>query len=612
MMEALKRVTGFKQNKMEELAPPTGTADSIPSDSSAVPNASAFTSVKNGSSSAAETESGSVPEAFNSKATHFTPIVVTADQDKTRKQEKQREGKSKSKIDEKEMAEKIKKLKKNLMKNRLPLTLAADLENEVMQDKRKVKSVTPTSQSSPQFPGQSQMRLPTPPNVYMASPPSVPVEGYNPAVASVTPTAVQGARYMPTSPSSNPQVQAQFFPQTLQQTQLMSTSVPNLAYQYAPMTFQMGFQQDPRTGLFQLVPVPTAMPLSGVTMQPGMHASSMGQINITPPMQNTGQLNNVTPPIVHGGQPVHSPIEKQISTPSGSSTDGERPERKRHRKRQHKVKGGSKHGMDIRSNQTKSQTRTDSPSHSSSNRVSKSQLSSQREGDSDREIDSSHHGNKGSSDLSPVMELRAPVPRASSVDLIEKYENGNNAQPRTPRTVKMRDQRNKLKRTKSGSSVDFQKNLSNSELKAIEIFDDSKIGSKKIMSNLSRSQPNLDSDLVEFTPDLCVTHSKVTKPRSQRRKTDPASPELPSPPLSPSLSKDSGVSGMNVKTSDMSLMERLLNSDTIRHQQKLSRVVRIVRDEFAYDGYMENGIEDLAMGESGIQVGVVVFIRWLG
>ena len=46
----------------------------------------------------------------------------------------------------------------------------------------------------------------------------------------------------------------------------------------------------------------------------------------------------------------------------------------------------------------------------------------------------------------------------------------------------------------------------------------------------------------------------------------------------------------------MSLMERLLNSDTIKHQQKLSKVVRLLRDEFAYDGYMENGIEDLAMG----------------
>ncbi len=58
------------------------------------------------------------------------------------------------------------------------------------------------------------------------------------------------------------------------------------------------------------------------------------------------------------------------------------------------------------------------------------------------------------------------------------------------------------------------------------------------------------------------------------------------------------VSGLTVKgVGDVSLMERLLNSDTIRHQQKLSRVVRLLRDEFAFDGYMENGIEDLAMGK---------------
>ena len=58
------------------------------------------------------------------------------------------------------------------------------------------------------------------------------------------------------------------------------------------------------------------------------------------------------------------------------------------------------------------------------------------------------------------------------------------------------------------------------------------------------------------------------------------------------------VSGLNIKgVGDVSLMERLLNSDTIKHQQKLSKVVRLLRDEFAFDGYMENGIEDLAMGK---------------
>jgi hypothetical protein len=45
-------------------------------------------------------------------------------------------------------------------------------------------------------------------------------------------------------------------------------------------------------------------------------------------------------------------------------------------------------------------------------------------------------------------------------------------------------------------------------------------------------------------------------------------------------------------------MERLLNSDTVRHQQRLTRVIRLLREEFAYEGYMENGVEDLAMGES--------------
>ena len=46
-------------------------------------------------------------------------------------------------------------------------------------------------------------------------------------------------------------------------------------------------------------------------------------------------------------------------------------------------------------------------------------------------------------------------------------------------------------------------------------------------------------------------------------------------------------------------MERLLAGDTQR-QQRLSKVIKFIRDEFAFDGFMENGIEEQAMGEMKI------------
>ncbi|KAK3095807.1 hypothetical protein FSP39_019436 [Pinctada imbricata] len=70
---------------------------------------------------------------------------------------------------------------------------------------------------------------------------------------------------------------------------------------------------------------------------------------------------------------------------------------------------------------------------------------------------------------------------------------------------------------------------------------------------------------------------------------------------SPSPSKDSGVSGLNgvyKPPPPGSLMERLLNSNvSLSQQKKIGRVVHLLREEFAFDGYMENGVEDVNMAE---------------
>lgn len=68
---------------------------------------------------------------------------------------------------------------------------------------------------------------------------------------------------------------------------------------------------------------------------------------------------------------------------------------------------------------------------------------------------------------------------------------------------------------------------------------------------------------------------------------------------------DSGIGGMNHNTynrgfppsSDTSLMDRLLSNVNVKQQKVLGKIVHLLREEFAFDGYMENGVEDLAMGK---------------
>ena len=74
------------------------------------------------------------------------------------------------------------------------------------------------------------------------------------------------------------------------------------------------------------------------------------------------------------------------------------------------------------------------------------------------------------SDLSPVLEHHSARRRPTSADMIDatvtsaapaqsvtsSSQGTTSTQPRTVRNVKLRDLRNKLKRAKSGSSVDYQ------------------------------------------------------------------------------------------------------------------------------------------------------------
>ena len=105
-------------------------------------------------------------------------------------------------------------------------------------------------------------------------------------------------------------------------------------------------------------------------------------------------------------------------------------------------------------------------------------------------------------------------------------------------------------------------------------------------------------------------HPAIPRPHSQYgqpmyRTPDDRDRQIGSTMSSPSPSThDSGIGGMNhgvfrsvAPASDTSLMDRLLSNVNPKQQRILGRIVHLLREEFAFDGYMENGVEDVAMGE---------------
>jgi hypothetical protein len=132
----------------------------------------------------------------------------------------------------------------------------------------------------------------------------------------------------------------------------------------------------------------------------------------------------------------------------------------------------------------------------------------------------------------------------------------------------------------SFSSLSFQNKLSTGF-----VYDDSMLNTNRNVQMSGFSRPN---------------GRNFRSPEDIHRHNINSTASSPSP-----STHDSGIGGMNhglyrgnVPGSDASLMDRLLNSNVNGKQQKiLGKIVHLLREEFAFDGYMENGVEDLAMGK---------------
>jgi hypothetical protein len=176
----------------------------------------------------------------------------------------------------------------------------------------------------------------------------------------------------------------------------------------------------------------------------------------------------------------------------------------------------------------------------------------------------------------------------NSDDVTEYEAIHNNSRPMRPRQVKAKDSTFKLRRAISGSRLDYRRSLPSDA--PDEIYKNGCGGNNASLftQKKHKSQPDRNHNLVS------IDNHGVWQTRRQQPSPEP----VPSLSLSPSSFKDSGVSVLNSKGSrEAKLTERLLNNNTIHHQQHLTQVIRLLREEFTYEDYMGNCFKDLAMAE---------------
>ena len=142
MMRGLLRVTGKHrlEHKENAVSPPSSAFNTLSSSSSQMHRSLSDTAASPSSSSS---PSSKVPSAFSSTATHFTPIVLS-EKDKDKPNEDK----------EKKVARSLKELKRNLLKNKQNINLVQDIEQDAALSDRsgsqtpgsKVRSKSTSSQ----------------------------------------------------------------------------------------------------------------------------------------------------------------------------------------------------------------------------------------------------------------------------------------------------------------------------------------------------------------------------------------------------------------------------------------------------------------------------------
>ncbi|XP_035671726.1 kinase non-catalytic C-lobe domain-containing protein 1-like isoform X2 [Branchiostoma floridae] len=519
------------------------------------------------SSPSTKESSPSLPSAFTSSATHFTPIVLTSLKEKsvTGLQNPQT-GSPPKKISTKKIVKAVRKDLLLSLKNRPPPTLANDLEKDLEEEMRKTsdseKADSPaTAEQRPEenkSTAKAEKQAANPEVAITKMPPVAEVKGQvqgprqshtdggadslgaaAPASLATSNTnavpshsgmsgpgfhsGVPQQMVQPTQNSAH-QVQPPTAAAAGSQSQMPSLSanqpflIPNIPISgmYPNISVPMQLQQDPQTGFFQLVPV--NMPAIQIT-PPHTHAGVMG----TMPAGGEGvSTSNV--------QFTQALPDSLVSSTSTSSYEAER--------------GANKEPSETVPKKT---WREISEERKSPNPMAENRRAAK------------HGGSESNKDSKapkppPRTKHKSGLTLGQNEVVLSKSDQDLSKPARKP----------DLNTSKSIESIIPMEN-EHSKSPARKKSDPKK-------SNKSRSRKHLDKS------SELLTSQGVS----------------PSPPLS-YVSRDSGVQLSKSSTEDMTQLDTTPTPEEINGT--LGKVTQLIREEFAFDGYLENGVEDRAMAD---------------
>jgi hypothetical protein len=551
---------------------------------------------------------GKVPKAFISPATHFTPIVLEAETGYFKQREATKPNttavskKEPEKISglykkndsatmdrNKIVAEKLKELKKQLMMNQPPPHMVDDLENE-----SSFETGPSGSRSHPNSRVTSPMEVKkclSPPETELraATVREVPVPAVRKTLKekgekkdTVIPKAITPSGSAEEATKTNQNVPAKMVNSYPLQPNIDLSTVAHL--------------QDPKTGIvYAMIPVTNP---------------------VLPVPEPEKQLPTGSKPAVTSRREAHSKKEPQNHHTSTSSdeespcyqTRRRRPERKRVTKPDSKDKVSAKPKQKILEVKPEPQRRSRGTCRDSVPVPALVETSKKvtRERDTSRS--------------------RIPLPRERA-----------KSQERLTDISRQRGERSQYPPISGKTRPEFKRSQSEKDLKSFHVHGDIDIGtpvgastdfditdislsaidspneqpSKNDVDPLEQVVPDLNSSFedheAQFELEAEIMQQQGEVVHGAVAAISPIVPQSPSPPLS----KDSGVSGLILKSNGgavyPSLMDRLLNSDAMRRHEVLRKVVLLIREEFAFDGYMENGVEDLAMGKSMLKIQICGF-----
>ena len=685
----------------------------------------------------------SLPSAFRSKATHFTPIIlsqmgtppVTAPANENAPLVP-----TKDKI----VAKKMKELKKNLMKNRLPISLVDDIEKDAdcdgdqSQSGESVTSPTVTQSNPPPIKPKPILRKATslPVNTMVTKPllcgpslnqeASIPQNSAQPDSAKldeyhglksisssiqdvsanqsyICHTTIQGQAQghpsagldyqggqkgqmfvegqgqfqgQPVGVShqdgnglsvDNNSVQRQM--QGHQPASAISQGTPNqgappgqfqgpppgvqflsqqpfsLPIQISPagasgivQNIQVQLQQDPRTGLFHVIPV--GMPAAPGTTQAPKGVPAALDSNHEPKGGSVLSVNDNVP-IIKPRTPRGANAELSSSTESERVLIGPA-QRQNSLEKVLNSKDGEKHNQSVNTKTTEKvdmyepvksprsrssekgrspekPERKKRPSISSSSDIGKNAKKTQ--------VGSSSMLNNG--DVVQNVEKIDNQRELVSITAVPGYDENSYHSPNRDNTFSRRraskdsnksrnenasENKAMLKKTISGSSVSVSATEFNQE-SALESENTSQEPENvHIPTKTDSHQKQVENgkqDINWSKPMSKLIDDGVKQDEDEQVESKALGGDLSLPPEAPSSDlhpqpgsrspSDSGVSGLNGQASanngEISLMDRFLSGEAVRRHAELGKIIHLIREEFAFDGYLENGIEDVAMGK---------------